>query len=136
MTWRKTTSEPACRFPDRKAYTGYRKGCRCRRCKDANNDWQKAYHRRRPGLATGYYRRLKYGIEPSKVAGMYAAQAGGCKICNRTGRLFVDHCHTTGRVRGLLCPKCNSAIGLLRDDPKLCLAAAEYLAGHAPKGKR
>jgi hypothetical protein len=59
-------------------------------------------------------------------------QGGNCAICKTpvpTGkpRLSVDHCHTTGLLRGLLCWKCNRAIGVFRDNVELLIAAAEYL---------
>ena len=41
--------------------------------------------------------------------------------------LFVDHCHASGRVRGLLCHPCNAALGFMRDDPVIAAAATEYL---------
>ena len=79
--------------------------------------------------------RNKYGIEPEDYLAMVARQNGKCAICRRESprsssrRLFVDHCHSTGRVRGLLCSPCNSAIGLLREDAKLFYNAVRYLAG-------
>ncbi len=45
-------------------------------------------------------------------------------------RLYVDHCHTTGRIRGLLCNNCNIAIGMLNDDPALFDAAKDYVIRH------
>lgn len=45
----------------------------------------------------------------------------------RTRRLAIDHCHTTGKVRGLLCTGCNSALGHMQDDPERLRAAADYL---------
>lgn len=58
-------------------------------------------------------------------------QNGVCAICGReclTGeRLSVDHSHTSGRVRGLLCRKCNSALGLFNDSPATLSKALEYL---------
>lgn len=62
-------------------------------------------------------------------------QENCCKICGvsadqvRYKTLVIDHNHVTGAVRGLLCPKCNAAIGLLKDDPKIVLLAAKYLLG-------
>jgi hypothetical protein len=61
---------------------------------------------------------------------MLARQGGACAICKQppTRRpLFVDHCHTTGKVRGLLCHGCNAALGFMRDDHTRTSAATEYL---------
>jgi hypothetical protein len=64
---------------------------------------------------------------------MYIQQGGRCAICNDekelggyTG-LYVDHCHSSNKVRGLLCPACNSAIGNFRDSESLLMAAIEYI---------
>lgn len=69
---------------------------------------------------------------------MLAAQGDGCAICgaatNKSGRrLSVDHCHDTGRVRGILCTNCNVGIGRFRDDPELVSRALEYLERHSMK---
>lgn len=52
-----------------------------------------------------------------------------CAICKRrpNTRLNIDHDHVTGDIRGLLCPNCNRAIGLFRDDPGIMRHAAEYI---------
>jgi hypothetical protein len=58
------------------------------------------------------------------------SQKGLCKICGKTNggkRLFVDHCHQTGDVRGLLCGKCNSAIGFFKDDANAIKNAIIYI---------
>ena len=69
-----------------------------------------------------------YGISLEDYDVMFERQGGACAICKRTGvTLCVDHCHLTGEVRGLLCIRCNSAIGFCSDDPAVLLAAAEYL---------
>lgn len=68
---------------------------------------------------------------------MLAAQNGGCAICGatepggRTRYFPVDHCHTTGIVRGLLCTKCNRGLGLFNDDPERVARAVMYLKGDA-----
>lgn len=60
-------------------------------------------------------------------------QGGKCAICEskmgtaRTSRLFIDHCHETNKVRGLLCPWCNHGLGQFKDSPKLLRKAIEYL---------
>jgi len=59
---------------------------------------------------------------------MYEAQNGLCGICStKHERLHVDHCHKTGRVRKLLCIRCNAAIGYLNDNQELVTAALIYL---------
>lgn len=78
----------------------------------------------------------QYGLTSDEYEKMLAEQDFKCKICRRpqpkfsSGRqisLAIDHCHRTGRVRGLLCSGCNRALGYLDDDPKITLAAALYL---------
>jgi hypothetical protein len=62
---------------------------------------------------------------------LMARQDGKCAICKQPPkpgkRLFIDHCHSTGHFRGLLCGNCNTGIGMLRDDPALIRAAVDYL---------
>ena len=48
-----------------------------------------------------------YGLEPEQLALMYAAQNERCAICGALKKLYIDHDHATGRVRGLLCNRCN-----------------------------
>lgn len=77
--------------------------------------------------------RLKkvYGLEPGEYAQIKAAQGGKCFICQRaTGAskaLAVDHDHTTGYVRGLLCGPCNQTVGQARDDIAYFERAINYL---------
>jgi hypothetical protein len=63
---------------------------------------------------------------------MYAEANGCCQVCGvaeeeLNKRLAVDHCHTTGKVRGLLCGKCNTALGQLDDDLDKISALYSYL---------
>lgn len=60
-------------------------------------------------------------------------QSGCCKICNRHEsefkiQLAADHCHKTGKVRGLLCTSCNRALGLFRDNTDVLISAIKYLS--------
>ena len=72
-----------------------------------------------------------YGITREAYDALYKAQDGKCAICkqecSRGRELSVDHCHATGRVRGLLCATCNIALGLMEDNTALLNAAIEYL---------
>jgi hypothetical protein len=70
-----------------------------------------------------------YGMSPQDYDMLSVRQGGACAICRRQPAegLCVDHCHATGKVRGLLCRTCNSAIGFLRDDETLVAAALAYL---------
>lgn len=78
----------------------------------------------------------KLGLKPHQFQEMLAQQNGLCAICNnpetaklngRVRELGVDHCHSTGRVRGLLCSRCNQAIGLFSDSTARLASAIDYL---------
>lgn len=80
-----------------------------------------------------YSLKKKYGISGPDYDHILAEQNGLCAICKRKvackGRdnLYVDHCHDTGKVRGLLCQKCNSALGLFNDNLRLLEEAVKYM---------
>ena len=73
-----------------------------------------------------------YGITLEEYNQMFADQNGNCGICKRnqsefTKALSVDHCHTTGEVRGLLCDDCNMGLGKFKDDEFKLQEAIKYL---------
>lgn len=75
----------------------------------------------------------RYGITPTEYAERLATQGGGCAVCGTDRcsdgrRLVVDHCHITGRVRGILCHRCNTGIGMLGDGLAGVRKALAYLA--------
>lgn len=80
--------------------------------------------------------KIRYGITLEEFEHMLALQGGVCAICKQPEndrykrRLSVDHDHSTGKVRGLLCHMCNTALGKLKDNPELFDAAASYLRLH------
>lgn len=80
----------------------------------------------------------RFGLDAAAYDEMLAGQNGVCAICGRPEwrvdkrtekprALAVDHCHDTGRVRGLLCFSCNVAVGFLENSPEFAEAAAQYL---------
>jgi hypothetical protein len=81
--------------------------------------------------------RSKYGITLEQYNIMLENQGGVCAICGdpptiihageKVSPLSVDHCHKTGKVRGLLCHPCNMALGLFKDNKDRLRAAAAYL---------
>jgi len=77
----------------------------------------------------------KYGVTLECYREMLERQGGACAICRKTQqRAFdVDHCHATGRVRGLLCTNCNRMIGHAADDAARLRAAAAYLESIVPQ---
>lgn len=74
----------------------------------------------------------RYGIDLDQYDELLTRQKGVCAVCARPPRgrlpLHVDHCHDTGRIRGLLCVGCNRAIGILGDTYEGVARAAAYLA--------
>ncbi len=73
-----------------------------------------------------------HGITMAQYDAMLEKQGGVCKICGTNtpggrGRYHVDHCHKTGKIRGLLCNRCNIGLGQFKDNSKILTAAAHYL---------
>lgn len=81
--------------------------------------------------------RKAYGLTEQDYHDMFDKQKGKCLVCEKGlsnkfkktpgENVHVDHCHDTGKVRGLLCHKCNSGLGLFHDNPEFLEAAAEYI---------
>lgn len=76
--------------------------------------------------------RLFYGITLARFEELNRQQNGACAICGTVPNkpLYVDHCHVTKVVRGLLCCKCNFFIGLAQNNPTVLSAAIRYLEGN------
>jgi hypothetical protein len=103
--------------------TGAQRSARCRAANPgAQTRWKRAHRLKQKGLT------------PELFDDMLKSQGGKCALCEHEHvagharkSLVVDHCHRSGRLRGLLCHSCNRAIGLMRDDPARLRYAAEYL---------
>lgn len=106
------------------------------RTKEAKAAYMRDWARRNPEKVRRINLKKMYGITPEQYDEMMVSQGGVCAICHKTcqtgRRLSVDHNHATGAVRALLCGKCNTAIGMFRDDPTLIGRAQDYLEHHRP----
>jgi len=103
-------------------------------CKECHNNKMRDKYDSK--VMKDYDLKRAYGIDLKQYEEMFFQQKGCCKICNKhiselnqkiKKSLSVDHCHTTGKVRGLLCDKCNRGIGLLNDDIDILNNAIKYL---------
>ena len=127
-------TKPADAFTRRRTHRPGKLVSVCNTCKVTYNRRRRAAD---PQHVYNIERRSKlkqqYGISMEEYDTMLAAQGGGCAICaatepgGRTKYFPVDHCHTTGTVRGLLCTKCNRGLGLFNDDPARLERAAKFL---------
>lgn len=85
-------------------------------------------NRYRPEKMRDQRLRWKYGISNDDYLLMLKIQDGRCLICERSGlKLVVDHDHSTGEVRGLLCSNCNTALGLFADSTWRMAKGIDYL---------
>lgn len=107
------------------ANAGYIKEKRRTYC--AENREQRTALRREWGRKNPGQHLKKYGITLEDFIRMAVVQNGQCAICKTSTKLCVDHCHESGQVRGLLCRKCNSAIGLLQESVEVAARASQYL---------
>jgi Recombination endonuclease VII len=76
--------------------------------------------------------RRKYGLTVTQWEDIFVAQGSCCAICESTEPnskkgWHTDHCHNTGKVRGIICPPCNKALGLFKENLKSLKAAINYL---------
>lgn len=106
----------------------------CRPCRNAKAKEQWADG----SIRDSVYRR-KFGISVADYDAMFEAQGGRCAICKtdqptghgaKNGRFSVDHDHSTGEVRGLLCAGCNTALGGFKDNVEVMESAIHYIQGH------
>ena len=93
----------------------------------------KDYYRLNKQKAYAHSVKSLYGISIEEVEHMKVQQNYLCKICkthesNLKRKLFVDHCHETGKVRGLLCQLCNTMIGNAKDNILVLQAGIDYLS--------
>ena len=111
---------------DKQHITGHKSACsvcqyeRWKVWRDANLEEQ-----RRKDRIYHYVR--KYNLPQEKAEMLVENRVGSCTICGNIAPLVVDHCHTTDKVRGLICSPCNSLLGYSKDNTKTLQNAIKYL---------
>ena len=115
----------------------------CKKCQNARaREWANSHkdrvlenHRRwlklNPGKPKEYHLRQTHGISLEEMEAMLEAQNNKCAICQKPftkkSKPYIDHCHKTGKIRGLVHVNCNSLLGMAHDDIKILSLAIEYL---------
>ena len=108
----------------------------CAFCVECGRAKQRDIHKKDPDLMRSRHFARTYGISIEEYNALFQSQKGLCLICERPEsgyfrgepkRLAIDHCHETGKVRGLLCSNCNRGIGFFQEDKKRMLSAIQYL---------
>ena len=99
--------------------------------------WREANKARADRLSRKSYLRKKYGITIEQYEAMICEHNNVCVICFRSPRgngsrakLHIDHCHETGKIRGLICPNCNTALGMVEDNTNILKRMIEYVERH------
>ena len=126
------TEKPFIEFNlDRNTKTGY--SYSCKQCRSAHG---KRYVKNNPNAVKATHLR-KYGLTFDEYNTRLSEQNSKCDICKEDLDLgkhtCVDHCHTTGKTRGILCRKCNTVLGQAKDSTDILKSAILYLNKHAKK---
>ena len=148
-TWKRCTRckevRPASEFGRSSAATATGLTPQCLQCRrELVRDWRERNPRKRQAyrqLVKTKERAQAHGLTEAQYRQLLDSQGGVCAICGQPERrtrkstgvrlsLAVDHCHKTGRIRGLLCGDCNYALGILDDDIERLESAVEYLRAH------
>ena len=101
---------------------------------EASREYQKKWEESKPGRKRRINLWSHYRMTPEDYDLMLHFQGGGCKICGskdpkmRSPAFHVDHCHATGKIRGLLCGPCNVGLGAFYDNVGNLEAAIRYLS--------
>jgi hypothetical protein len=135
----------SCNLP--KALDDFHRNCQradgyLSKCKSCVKEYRKLHPLDNPKIYSGmltkdpYYNRKKnlkklYGITLEEFNEMLLLQDGVCKVCKNLqlgkGDFHVDHDHKTGKIRGLLCHKCNVALGMVQDSIEILQSLISYL---------
>lgn len=102
--------------------------------KNLHKEWRDKWRREHPNYYKEWAERNKSKIRLSQIKynynlteEEYEALPKACEVCGNTENLCIDHDHITGKVRGVLCSRCNSTLGLLGDSKEVILKLASYI---------
>lgn len=130
---RRTPNCPDCGESDVKLFYQDNRGRRTNaRCKECHKKYcSKRWHNKTQEEKQASRVHSMYGVTPEFYLELHKRQEGRCALCKEkptTKRgLHLDHCHATGKVRGLLCHSCNVGLGSFKDNPGLLTQAIQYL---------
>ena len=96
----------------------------CRKCKAL---YDKEYAKRKKEHKKHVQRKYLYGITKEEYETLLLKNNNKCHICSSDSKLHVDHCHSTGKVRGMLCHGCNTSLGLLKESKDTLNNMINYL---------
>ena len=108
-------------------------------CKECTVARTVEYNKENSETVRAQYLKRQYGLTFEEFDAMLSKQDNCCAICGtdkpsknrgRTRRFHVDHCHTTGKIRGLLCKSCNIALGEVEDNIHILKSMIQYLESH------
>lgn len=106
----------------------------CKDCQKIYNDkWHQQNKEKKRDSSRWWSIQNKYGLTKEDYLKLLSNQNNGCKICGLTSSenlhnyLYVDHCHNTNQIRGLLCKDCNSLLGMAKDNISILENAIKYL---------
>lgn len=118
--------------PDDRRYDGLRGDCRDCHNRKSRDTRRKHLKRMRDYDKKTYYQK-NYGISKEEYESMVSERGGKCQICNTIPdkKLRVDHCHSSGKIRDLLCHNCNTALGHVKDNPEIIKSMLAYIERHA-----
>lgn len=118
-----------CKFGHPLVYVPKQRRLRCRECDRLRHKEYYANNKHKvKSKARGRQLRYLYDITQDEYNRILLEQKSQCAICGNVSSLVVDHNHATGKVRGLLCKKCNFVLGLVDDKKEILIRGAEYLS--------